>query len=427
MAVSNTYTLENSYGTRVVVRGAGFLLNNEMTDFNPKPGVTDREGTDRHEAEPDRARQADAQFQTPTIVPKDGKPVLITGSPGGRTIINTVLCVVLNVIDFDMPVQDAVDAPRLHHQWFPDAAQVRGREAVPGTGREAEGDGPHASRKHRQGDAHTIWIDPKTGIRIGAADKRLDGKAAGSDSGEMGSENLSPQSSAASPTRRTRTASAMSSMPSPSDLNTVTSCGRLAARVAADEQRGEFLDVRPVQARPRSSAATKSPASSFACSLLSTATSCRPAEHLNVRLGLRQEVRADQVEVLPLAHPLAEQHRLAGVRRGDDDVQPLRAPPPASRPGSTSTPVSARHLRSERLPPLRVAAVDVNLLDRPHLAHREELRAGLLAGAEASRPWSRRRGRASSSRRRWPPRCGTGRAGRLRGSRSSRRSCRRRA
>ena len=68
---------------------------------------------------------------TPTIVAKDGKPVLVTGSPGGRTIINTVLCVVVNVIDYDMPTcEAAVDAPRLHHQWFPDAATVRGREAA---------------------------------------------------------------------------------------------------------------------------------------------------------------------------------------------------------------------------------------------------------------------------------------------------------
>jgi gamma-glutamyltranspeptidase/glutathione hydrolase len=115
---------------------------------------------------------------TPVIVTKDGKPVLVTGSPGGRTIINTVLCVVVNVVDFNMPIQDAVAAPRLHHQWFPDAAKFEGVKQNPELVARLKEMG-HAISSARQGDAHSIWIDQKTGIRVGAADKRLDGKAIG--------------------------------------------------------------------------------------------------------------------------------------------------------------------------------------------------------------------------------------------------------
>src|SRR4051812_25974562 len=124
LAVANTYTLENSYGCRVVVRGTGFLLNNEMTDFNIRPGVTTRRGavgTPPNQIAPGKRMLSS---QTPTIVTKNGKVYLITGSPGGRTITNTVLCVALNVLEFDMDVRVAVDAPRMHHQWFPDELKM---------------------------------------------------------------------------------------------------------------------------------------------------------------------------------------------------------------------------------------------------------------------------------------------------------------
>jgi gamma-glutamyltranspeptidase/glutathione hydrolase len=176
MAVSNTYTLENAYGNRVVVRGAGYLLNNEMTDFNPKPGLTTTGGligTKPNQVAPGKRMLSS---QTPVLVRKDGKLVLVTGSPGGRTIINTVLCVVLNVMEFEMPIQDAVSAPRLHHQWFPDAASFEGVKQYPELVEKLKALG-HTVREQRQGDAHSIWIDPKTGLRTGAADKRRDGKA----------------------------------------------------------------------------------------------------------------------------------------------------------------------------------------------------------------------------------------------------------
>ncbi len=178
MAVSNTYTLEHSYGSRIVVKGAGFVLNNEMTDFNWFPGETTRKG--RIGTEPNQVAPGKRMLssQTPTIVTKNGKVVLITGSPGSRTIINTVLCMIVNVIDYDMDLQAAVDAPRLHHAWFPDTASFEGaydyREAV----RRLEAMG-HSLRGTRQGDAHSIGLDRKTGKYIGAADHRINGKVSG--------------------------------------------------------------------------------------------------------------------------------------------------------------------------------------------------------------------------------------------------------
>ena len=178
LAVSNTYTLENSYGSRVVVRGAGYILNNEMTDFNTKPGITTRGGligTKPNLIEPGKRMLSS---QTPTLVSKNGMVILITGSPGGRTIINTVMCVLVNVIDFDMSVQDAVDAPRLHHQWLPDAVRFEGIKEHSKLVEALRAKG-HTVTGQRQGDAHSIGIDPKSGLYRGAADRRIDGKAVG--------------------------------------------------------------------------------------------------------------------------------------------------------------------------------------------------------------------------------------------------------
>jgi gamma-glutamyltranspeptidase/glutathione hydrolase len=178
MAVANTYTLENSFGNRVVVRGAGYLLNNEMTDFNVRPGVTSRAGSIGTTANRIAPGKRMLSSMTPTIVAKDGKPVLVTGSPGGRTIINTVLCHVINFVDYGMGPQELVTAPRMHHQWFPDRID---HEDFPGFDERAgklKAMG-HTVRKQRQGDGHTIVIDPKTGEFYGAADRRRDGNAVG--------------------------------------------------------------------------------------------------------------------------------------------------------------------------------------------------------------------------------------------------------
>jgi gamma-glutamyltranspeptidase / glutathione hydrolase len=178
MAVSNTTTLERGFGSRVVVRGAGFLLNDEMIDFNWRPGVTDREGVIGTDANLIAPGKRMLSSQTPTIVARDGKAVLITGSPGSRTIINTVLCVMVNVIDFDMDIRAAVDAPRLHHQWFPDEVRFEGTRDYPDLVAKLKAMG-HVVTGIRQGDAHSIRVDPKTGAYHGAADRRIDGKVAG--------------------------------------------------------------------------------------------------------------------------------------------------------------------------------------------------------------------------------------------------------
>jgi gamma-glutamyltranspeptidase/glutathione hydrolase len=119
-AVALTYTLEDAYGSRIVVPGAGFLLNNEMGDFNSGPGLTDATGligTEPNLAAPGKRMLSN---MTPTILVKDKRAALVVGAAGGRKIPGTVLQIVLGVVDFDMNVQEAVDAPRINHQWLPD-------------------------------------------------------------------------------------------------------------------------------------------------------------------------------------------------------------------------------------------------------------------------------------------------------------------
>ena len=122
-AVSVTTTLNGSYGNRIVVPGAGFLLNNEMDDFSAKPGSPNMYGLLGGEANKIEPGKRMLSSMTPTIVVKDGATVLVTGSPGGSTIINTVLHIVMNVIDHGMDVEEAVASPRFYHQWKPD--QIR--------------------------------------------------------------------------------------------------------------------------------------------------------------------------------------------------------------------------------------------------------------------------------------------------------------
>jgi gamma-glutamyltranspeptidase/glutathione hydrolase len=182
MAVSLTYTLESSFGSRVVVAGGGFLLNDEMNDFNWLPGVTNREGrigTPANDVAPGKRMLSS---MCPVVVRRDGKPLLVTGSPGGRTIINTVLCVVLNVVEYGMDVEQAVAAPRLHHQWLPDHIRVEPSlvkerpqllDALRALGHK------FADKPQVQGDAHTLWIDPQSGEITAVPDNRISGAAAG--------------------------------------------------------------------------------------------------------------------------------------------------------------------------------------------------------------------------------------------------------
>ncbi len=123
-AVAVTYTLNNGYGSAVTATKLGFLLNDEMDDFAAKPGEPNLFGLVQGEANAIQPRKTPLSSMTPTIVLRDGKLYLVVGSPGGPTIINTVLEVMVNVIDFGMNVADAVDAPRLHHQWMPDELRL---------------------------------------------------------------------------------------------------------------------------------------------------------------------------------------------------------------------------------------------------------------------------------------------------------------
>lgn len=180
-AVALTYTLEEGYGAKAVVAGAGFLLNNEMGDFNLVPGRTDSSGRIGTEANRIAGGKRMLSSQCPTIVLKDGKVRLVTGSPGGRTIPNTVLWVVLNAMEFGLEPRDAVDAPRTHHAWFPDILTLEGPSWAPDTLRALRARGHALEFTDVQGGAHTIIVDPAVGRIHGIADRRRGGEKASGD------------------------------------------------------------------------------------------------------------------------------------------------------------------------------------------------------------------------------------------------------
>lgn len=175
-AVSNTYTLYGSFGCGVTVRGAGFLLNNEMDDFASKPGVPNAYGLVQGEANAIQPGKRPLSSMTPTMLIKNGKLYLIIGSPGGPTIISTVLQVILNVVDFDMNLLEAISAPRLHHQWLPDVVKhepyrlSKDVEAV--LKRLGHDLGDAKAVKSYWGDAEGIMLDAKSGLYLGASDPR---------------------------------------------------------------------------------------------------------------------------------------------------------------------------------------------------------------------------------------------------------------
>jgi gamma-glutamyltranspeptidase / glutathione hydrolase len=123
-AVSLTYTLNDWFGARVVASGTGVLMNDEMDDFTANPGRVNVDGIRQSEANAIAPGKIPLSSMSPTIITKDGKPVLVLGTPGGRRIITTVLQTILNAVDFQMNIQEAVDAPRIHHQWLPDVTNV---------------------------------------------------------------------------------------------------------------------------------------------------------------------------------------------------------------------------------------------------------------------------------------------------------------
>lgn len=179
-AVAMTYTLEYGYGSRIVVPGAGFLLNNEMGDFNGQPGLTDERGMIG--TSPNLARPGKRMLSSmaPTIVAKDGQLFMVTGTPGGRTIINTVLTTILNVIDYGMNAQEAVDAGRMHHQWLPDRINVERLGVSADTLALLRAMGHTVNEGGNQGAAQVIVFNQKENLLEGGVDRRSpDGGAAG--------------------------------------------------------------------------------------------------------------------------------------------------------------------------------------------------------------------------------------------------------
>lgn len=169
LAVSNTYTINFSYGSGIVVDGAGFLLNNEMDDFSAKPGVPNAYGLIGGEANKIEPEKRMLSSMTPTIVKRDGKNYLITGSPGGSRIITTTLQVLMNVIDHDMNIQAAVSMPRIHHQWLPDEIRIE-QGVSPDTLDLLESMGHTVNQQEAMGAAQSILIED--GVFYGGADPR---------------------------------------------------------------------------------------------------------------------------------------------------------------------------------------------------------------------------------------------------------------
>jgi gamma-glutamyltranspeptidase/glutathione hydrolase len=177
-AVSVTTTLNESFGSRVTAEGLGFLLNDEMDDFAAKQGVPNAYGLIQGPANAIGPGKRPLSAMTPTIVLKDGKLFLVLGSPGGPTIITTVANVLIGVVDFSLDIQEAVNAPRFHHQWLPDGILVEDRLS-PDTMNVLRSKGHNLKVKHFWGDGECIMVDPKTGERLGASDGRNNGKAVG--------------------------------------------------------------------------------------------------------------------------------------------------------------------------------------------------------------------------------------------------------
>ncbi len=197
-AVANTYTLNGGYGSGLTVEGAGFLLNNEMDDFAAKPGTPNTYGLVQGEANAIGPRKRPLSSMTPAIVLENAagpeqsgtqpsgahseprrKVRLVLGSPGGGTIVNTVLQVLLNVLLFKMDVLEAVTAPRFHHQWSPDELYVERWGFSADTLQKLGEKGYKIARRDSIGECQAIEVDPQTGWRFGAADPRRDGKAVG--------------------------------------------------------------------------------------------------------------------------------------------------------------------------------------------------------------------------------------------------------
>ncbi len=178
MAVSVTTTLNLEYGSKVIVQGAGFLLNNEMDDFSAKPGVPNAFGLLGSSANEIAPEKRMLSSMTPTIVARDGKTRLVVGTPGGSKIITTVFQIILDALTFDLDLEAAVALPRFHHQWRPDTLFVEGGRFDPDTLLALRQRGHQVIERSPIGRVDAIWIAPN-GVLTGAADPRGDDHAAG--------------------------------------------------------------------------------------------------------------------------------------------------------------------------------------------------------------------------------------------------------
>jgi gamma-glutamyltranspeptidase / glutathione hydrolase len=178
-AVAVTTTLNDSFGSRVTAEGLGFLMNDEMDDFSSKPGVPNLYGLIQGPANAIGPGKRPLSSMTPTIVVRDGKTVLVLGSPGGARIMTTVANVLMGVLDYGMNIQEAVNAPRFHHQWMPDTVNVE-KLFSPDTVNALRQMGYNVQvGTSYWSDAECIAIDDKTGERLGGSDGRNNGKAVG--------------------------------------------------------------------------------------------------------------------------------------------------------------------------------------------------------------------------------------------------------
>ena len=194
-AVSVTYTINDGFGAKVIAASTGFFLNDEMDDFTAKPGIPNLFGLVQGKANAIAPGKRPLSSMAPTIVLKDGKPVMVVGTPGGSRIITTILEIIVNVIDHGMTLQEAVDAPRIHHQWLPDTLAAEpfalsadtasaltrmGYRIVPlevwGAGNAAEAIG---IAPVDVGLAKTLGF-PRPGLLYGASDSRASAGAAAS-------------------------------------------------------------------------------------------------------------------------------------------------------------------------------------------------------------------------------------------------------
>src|SRR5262245_25857847 len=178
-AVAVTTTLNDSFVSRVTVEKLGFLLNNEMDDFAAKPGTANLYGLVQGEANAIAAGKRPLSSMTPTMVAKEGKLFLVLGSPGGGRIITTVANTLMGVVDYGLNIQEAVNAPRFHHQWLPDFINMEAVGFSPDTVKMLGSRGHKIEWVPAWSDGECIAIDPKTGERLGASDPRNPGKAVG--------------------------------------------------------------------------------------------------------------------------------------------------------------------------------------------------------------------------------------------------------